>query len=185
MRVIRKLIILLIFIAIIVLMNINNIMKYFYPLKYENYIAKYSEQYKLDPLLVAAIIKTESNFKVDAKSSKDAYGLMQVTGTTADWAAEKMDIKDFKLSMLYDPEFNIKMGCWYLNELSTEFNGNLDLVLAAYNGGRGNVQKWLSEQDHSKDGKSLNYIPFKETDKYVKKVNVNYKIYKKLYGDKF
>lgn len=185
MRIIKKLIILLILIAIIVILNINTIMQYFYPLNYENYIAKYSKQYELDPLLVAAVIKTESNFDAKAKSSKNAYGLMQITATTADWAAEKMKISNFNTDMLYDPEFNINMGCWYLHELSTEFNGNIDLVLAAYNGGRGNVQKWLNDYSHSKDGKSLSYIPFKETDKYVKRVNVNYRIYKKLYKDKF
>lgn len=185
MRIIKKLIIVLIFIVIIVLLNINNIMQYFYPLKYENYIVKYSKQYGLDPLLVAAIIKTESNFNPDAKSSKNAYGLMQITDSTADWAAEKMEIQNFKPDMLYDPETNIKMGCWYLHELSTEFNGNMDVILAAYNGGRGNVQRWLNDYSHSKDGKSLSYIPFRETDKYVKRVNVNYKIYKKLYSNKF
>lgn len=44
------------------------------------------------------------------------------------------------------------MGCWYLNNLKEEFDGNMDLVLAAYNGGRGNVQKWLKDSEHSKDG---------------------------------
>jgi soluble lytic murein transglycosylase len=85
--------------------------------------------------------------------------------------------------MLNDPEFNIRIGCWYLNNLNTEFKYNTEVVLAAYNGGRGNVQKWLKSSEHSSDGKTLKYIPFKETDKYVKKVRVNYRIYKYLYGN--
>lgn len=162
-------------------MNIVNIIKLFFPLKYYNYIVKYSQTYALDPYLVSAVIKTESNFKEEARSHKNAYGLMQITPDTAEWAAEKMNIKDFNVSMLNDPEFNIKMGCWYLNNLREEFDGNIDVALAAYNGGRGNVQKWLKSSDHSADGKNLHYIPFKETDKYVKKVKVNYNIYKYLY----
>lgn len=162
-------------------MNIKNIGKHFFPLNYPEYIVKYSQKYKLDPYLVAAVIKTESNFDEGAKSNKNAYGLMQITPDTAQWAAEKMNIYNFKTQMLYNPEFNIRMGCWYLDNLKEEFKNNMELVLAAYNGGRGNVQKWLKSSEHSVDGKNLHYIPFKETDKYVKKVKVNYSIYKYLY----
>ncbi len=164
-------------------MNARNIIKFFYPLKYSECIVKYSYKYKLDPYLVSAIIKTESNFNKDAKSNKNAYGLMQITPDTAKWAAEKMNIKNFNVEMLNDADFNISMGCWYLSNLKEEFNDNMELVLAAYNGGRGNVQKWLKNSEHSSDGKNLHYIPFKETDKYVKKVKVNCNIYERLYND--
>lgn len=167
---------------IILIINLKNIVKCFFPLKYSENIIKYSQEYNLDPFLVAAVIKTESNFDEGAKSNKNAYGLMQITPDTAEWAAEKMDVNSFKTEMLYNPEFNIRMGCWYLNNLKEEFDGNTELVLAAYNGGRGNVQKWLKSAEHSADGKNLHYIPFKETDKYVKRVKVNYNIYKYLYG---
>ncbi|NMM64421.1 lytic transglycosylase domain-containing protein [Clostridium sp. P21] len=171
------------FIALIILlMNAKNIVKYFYPLKYAESIVKYSYKYDLDPYLVAAVIKTESNFNKNAKSNRNAYGLMQITPDTAEWAAEKMNVKNFKTDMLNDSDFNIKMGCWYLDNLKDEFDNNVDLVLAAYNGGRGNVQKWLKSAEHSSDGKKLQYIPFKETDKYVKKVKVNYNVYKCLYS---
>lgn len=168
-------------IIILVLVNLFYIVKLFYPLKYRENIIKYSEEYDLSPYLVAAVIKTESNFKPNAKSNKGAHGLMQITPSTAKWAAEKMKIDDYKENMLTDPEFNIRMGCWYIDNLKKEFDGDMNLVLAAYNGGRGNVQKWLSDNNHSKDGKSLYHIPFKETDEYVKKVKVNYNIYKFLY----
>lgn len=164
-------------------MNAKNIVKTFFPLKYSENIIKYSKEYNLDPFLVAAVIKTESNFDEGAKSNKNAYGLMQITPDTAEWAAEKMNINSFKTEMLYNPDFNIRMGCWYLNNLKKEFNDNNELVLAAYNGGRGNVQKWLKSAEHSVDGKNLHYIPFKETDKYIKKVKVNYNIYKYLYKE--
>lgn len=166
----------------IAFLNFKNIGRMLYPLKYENYIRAYSKEYNVDPMLVAAVIRAESNYKAEAKSSKDAYGLMQITPETAKWSAEKMKLENFKVEDLYKPETNIKIGCWYLDNLNAEFGGNTDLVLAAYNGGRGNVRKWLKESDHSKDGVNLHYIPFPETDKYVKKVKVNYNIYKYLYG---
>lgn len=155
-----------------------------YPLYYFEYISKYSGVYKLDPYLVASVIKAESNFRVDAKSHKDAHGLMQITESTAVWIAEQMKLADFDLKDLYEPEVNIKMGCWYLDNLRQEFKGDLELMLAAYNGGRGNVNNWLQDSRYSEDGKKLDYIPFKETDKYIKKIKVSYNIYKYIYPEK-
>lgn len=176
----RYFIILLILIAAV--LCVPSVARKMYPLKYSDYIMKYSRKYDLSPYIVAAVIKAESNFDTKAKSPKNAFGLMQITPATAEWAAKEMKLENFNTDMLNDPEFNINMGCWYLNNLKEEFDGNMDLVLAAYNGGRGNVQKWLNDTSHSKDGKNLHYIPFKETDKYVKRVKVNYNIYKFLYG---
>ncbi|MBV4419548.1 lytic transglycosylase domain-containing protein [Clostridium tyrobutyricum] len=170
-----------IIILIVIVLNAKNIAKSFYPLKYSSYIKEYSQRYDLDPYMVMAIIKTESGFKENVRSNKNAIGLMQITPDTAEWAAQRMTINNFNEDMLYDPEFNIKMGCWYISDLKSEFNNNMNLVLAAYNGGRGNVKKWLNNSNHSYDGKNLDYIPFKETDKYVKKVKVSYKVYKYLY----
>ena len=170
-------------ILIVILLNIKSIFKIFYPVKYENQIIKYSQKYNLEPCLVAAVIRTESNFNEKAVSHRDAKGLMQIMPDTALWIAENMQLSNFNMETLYDTEVNIAMGCWYLNNLNTEFNGDINLVLAAYNGGRGNVQKWLKDEEYSIDGKSLNLIPFEETDKYVKKVNTNYNIYLKLYGE--
>ncbi|WP_234121488.1 lytic transglycosylase domain-containing protein [Clostridium hydrogenum] len=174
-------IIIVLFIIILVL-NAKSIIKLFYPMKYSAYIYKYSAENNLDPYMVASVIRTESNFNIKAKSNKDAYGLMQMTPDTGEWVAQKMGIKNFKLDDLYNPECNIKMGCWYLRNLADEFNNDPKLYLAAYNGGRGNVQKWLNDKNHSKDGKNLHYIPYKETDRYVKKVMVDFDVYKKLYG---
>lgn len=173
--------IVIVLLVIMAVLNAKNIIKYYFPLKYSDYVVRYSKEYNLDPHFVMAVIKTESNFNPDIRSGKNAIGLMQITPETAKWAAEKMNITDFTENMLNDPEFNIKMGCWYLNDLNTEFNGDMKLVLAAYNGGRGNVQKWLKNSEHSMDGQSLQYIPFKETDKYIKKVEVSYKVYRYLY----
>ncbi|MEG2290868.1 MAG: lytic transglycosylase domain-containing protein [Clostridium sp.] len=154
--------------------------KYFFPYKYSEYINSFSEEYNIDPLLVLSVIKTESNFDENAISNRDAKGLMQIMDKTGEWAAEEIGINYFLPNMLFNPEINIRIGCWYLANLETEFI-DLDLVIAAYNGGSGNVNKWLGDTTYSKDGKKLDYIPFKETKKYVDKVNTNYNIYKYLY----
>lgn len=180
-KIIKILSLILLFIIVI---NIKSIFKSFYPVKYENNIVKYSQRYNINPCLVAAVIRAESNFNEKAVSHRGAYGLMQIMPDTAVWIAQKMELKDFKVENLYDTEVNIAMGCWYIDNLNSEFNGDIDLVLAAYNGGRGNVQKWLKNREYSEDGKKLNNIPFEETDKYVKKVKTNYNIYLKLYGDR-
>lgn len=160
-----------------------NLIKTIYPLKYENTISRYAMEYGLDLHLIAAIIKVESNYDRLAISNKGAIGLMQIKPSTGKWIAEQIGIKDFDEEMLYEPEINIKMGCWYLNYLMRYYKGNVQLALAAYNGGLGNVNKWLMNKDYSDDGTSLKSTPFEETNAYMKKINRTYNIYKRLYSN--
>lgn len=179
-----------IIVAIIVVFLIMTILfaddaaRVIYPLKYRDLIRKYSERYNLDPYLVLAVIKAESGFRHTAVSRKNARGLMQITEGTGKWSAEKIGLKDFTADMLFDPEININIGCWYLSRLYGEF-GDTDLALAAYNAGSGNVSKWLNDRELSSTGRTLDRIPFKETEKYLKKVRNSYLIYKKLYENEF
>lgn len=154
-----------------------------YPLYYKDYIGKYSEENDLDPYLVASIIKVESGYDKKALSPKDARGLMQITENTARWGSEELGIDAYENKILYEPQKNIEIGTWYLKKLREEFGDNRELILAAYNGGSGNVNKWLNDEKYSKDGESLENIPFKETRNYVEKVERNYKAYKKIYKD--
>lgn len=155
----------------------------FFPYKYREYVDRYSSQYNLDPLLVLAVIKTESKFDDDAHSHKNAVGLMQITVETGEWAAKEMGYTTFAKEDLYDIEYNIRMGCWYLRRLNDTFNNDLILTIAAYNAGPNNVQSWLDNSKYSSDGKCIDYIPFGETKKYVDKVNTYYRIYEYLYND--
>lgn len=179
-----KVFFLIIFGLIITFFVFNNLLRMMYPIKYYSYIEKYSAMYDLDKYLVMSVIKVESNFNEKATSVKDARGLMQITPSTGNWIAEQMNLVEFSPDKLYDQEQNIFMGCWYLDNLRKEFDDNYMLILSAYNAGRGNVNKWLQNPEFSKDGKNLDYIPFKETELYIKKINLNYNIYKALYGDK-
>lgn len=155
-----------------------------YPIKYKDAIRQYSAEYGVDPYLVLAIIRVESNFNKDAVSPKMARGLMQITEKTGNWGASELKMESYSSERLFDPETNISIGCWYLSVLFNEFK-DTDLVLAAYNGGSGNVNQWLRDSRLSSSGKSLDRIPYKETEKYVEKVNNSYRIYKRLYENKF
>ncbi|MGL4911359.1 MAG: lytic transglycosylase domain-containing protein [Romboutsia sp.] len=160
------------------LIEIGVIHKLIYPRKYSEHVIKYAKEFNLEENLVYSVIKAESKFREDAVSYKGAKGLMQISDITRDWAIKELGLEDIDI---FNPEMNIKIGCWYLNKLFKEF-GNLDLVIAAYNGGSGNVNKWLKNNEFSKDGKKLHLIPFKETSNYVEKVRKNYESYNKIYG---
>ena len=150
-----------------VIFNVNKALK-FYPV-----IEQYSLQYKVDPLLITAIMKVESNFNPDAKSKKGAIGLMQLMPSTAKEVAEKyLNIQSFKEQDLYNSEQNIKLGVYYVKILSDMFNNNLNLVLASYNAGLGNVQKW--QQENPIIEYDPEEMPFKETKNYVSKINKIY-----------
>ena len=176
----KKIILVLISITIILLGTTYGVKKYIFAYKYEEYVNKYSEMYDLDPLLVLSVIKTESKFNETAQSKKGAKGLMQIMDDTGAWAAEEVGIKGFTPNMLYSPEINIQLGCWYLDNLLDQFE-DLSLALTAYNGGSGNVTKWLQDPKYSKTGEQLEHIPFPETKKYVDKVTTNFSVYKYLY----
>lgn len=156
-------------------------MRAIYPVKYWDYVSEYSEQNGLDPYLVLAVIKVESNFNPDAISPKQARGLMQISEKTGQWGAKSLKLKDYSTESLYDPGKNIAIGCWYLGVLNKQYGGQSDLVLAAYNGGSGNVSEWLKDRNYSSTGKSLDKIPFKETENYLKRVKDCYSVYIRLY----
>lgn len=135
----------------------------------------------MDPALILAVIRTESSWREDAVSSAGARGLMQVTSPTFDFILVKTGWADYNYEDLYSPELNIQFGSFFLSYLIDDFGGITDTALAAYNAGRGNVQKWLKDPRYSADGKNLDQIPFRETRNYVKKINAAYQMYTRLY----
>lgn len=131
------------------------------PARYEKYISKAALSHEIDPLLIKAIIRTESNFDPYAVSSKGAQGLMQLMPGTA---------KSMRVRNPFDPLQNISGGTRYLRELLNSYEGNLTLSLAAYNAGPGNV---------AKNG-PLPRIP--ETREYVRRVINHYRSYQQNTG---
>ena len=162
----------------------NIILKRIYPIKYSEYVYSYAKEYEVDPLLIFAIIKAESNFDKDVVSSSQAIGLMQLMDTTAEELARKLDIPFKAKDSLYDPELNIRLGTKYFADLLKEYKQNTLLALTAYNAGKGNLKRWIDQGTIKEDGSDIENIPYKETNNYVRKIVRDYKIYQKLYQDK-
>lgn len=173
--------ILLLIIAVVAFQNIRWIARTIYPIHYYDLIEKYSKKYKIDRYLIAAIIKNESRFNPNAVSKKNAKGLMQIAPITGEWASKKLEISNYTEDMLFQPELNIQFGVWYLNVLKQEFGDDIELIIAGYNAGNGNVIKWLNDPRYSKDGNTLHKIPYNETRVYKHKVLRDYRIYTEIY----
>ena len=120
--------------------------------QYDELIRKASGKYNVEPALVKAIIKAESNFNHRAVSRKGAKGLMQLMPATASY----LQVQDS-----FHPENNIEGGVKYVRYLLNFFNGNLPLALAAYNAGENAVVKYKG------------IPPYRETQVYVQRV-LNY-----------
>ena len=131
-----------------------------YPLRYAEYVRVHARENGLDPALLAAVIYQESKFRVDAQSSSGAIGLMQLTPSTAEGIAIRTGGSRFHTNDLYNPEINIRYGAWYLGNLFRKYHDER-LVLAAYNAGQGNVDRWRANGQP---------IQFPETRAYVQRV---------------
>lgn len=179
-KIIRRLFGIVLFLSMLTI-GLSVIISILFPIGYKDYMNSYGKEFNVDPFLIAAIINVESNYNKNAVSPKEAKGLMQIGPKTGEWGAEQLKINGYTSDMLFDPNINIRLGSWYINVLNKEFGNNLDIVLAAYNAGSGNVSKWLEDTKYSIDGINLTNIPFKETDDYVKKVRYNYRVYSVVY----
>jgi len=128
----------------------------------------------LNTNLVLSIIKQESSFNKNARSSKDAFGLMQLTFPTASEQAKKLNL-NITIEDLFNPEINIKLGINYLNYLFTIFDDK-QLVILSYNAGFNKVKNWL-EHSELKIVNGVYQTPYKETNNYINKVLTYEKIY--------
>jgi len=175
-------IILLILFLILLFLNIEQIGRKVYPFPYREQVSYYAGIYQVNPYLIAAIIKTESNFKKNAVSQSGARGLMQIMPETGQWIAKQTGEHNFDPDRLFDPETSIRLGTWYVADLQKEFHRDPILVLAAYNGGRGNVREWLDQKEWHERQTDIEMIPFPETRYFIKKVLLNHVVYTFLYS---
>lgn len=149
-----------------------------YPIKYQQQVDKASETYDLDKSLIYAVIRTESHFDPEAESHVGAVGLMQLMPESFEWL-QGLRNEELDISQLNNPDVNIDYGC-YLLRFFCDYYGSEKTAVAAYNAGFV-VGDWLKDPNCSSDGKTLDIIPYGETEQYVKKVMNAKKMYKKLY----
>ena len=159
-------------------------MRFVYMWDYQQDIITYSEKNNVDPFLIAAIIKNESNFKHKAVSGVGAVGLMQIMPETGRWIAEQMGLENYHDDDLYLTKTNIRMGCWYIGELDHEFKHNLALVMIAYNAGRGQTRQWMEKNGWDYSFNDVKAIPYPDTREYVIKVLHDRDKYYLLYKNK-
>ena len=151
-----------------------------YPLYYEDAIRERALEYEIDPLLVLAMIREESRFNSWDESVAGARGLMQIIFSTGEWIAQKINLEEFNDEVLFDPEINIDLGCWYINYLKERFLNDSILVISGYNAGPGTTSKWLEQYDRSDLDNFVENIPYAETREHIKKVVKSYHMYKRL-----
>ena len=138
-----------------------------YPQRYTELVEREAAEFDLEPNL--------------ARSHADAMGLMQLTQETFDWILSLYPTEDGS-GDIWDPGDNIHCGCALLRLLLDQY-GTVEVALAAYNAGMGNVSGWLESGDYSHDGETLHTIPYPETDSYVNMVQRAYGLYQKLYEE--
>ena len=146
----------------------------FFPTPYRETVDSAAERFGVDRALIYAVIKAESNFDPAAVSHAGAKGLAQITDGTAEYVAEMIGM-EYGSGDSFDAEKNISLSAAYLRYLLQKYGGDRRQAVAAYNAGEGNVDKWLDEDSEMKD------IPFAETKRYVRKVEMYRWIYSILY----
>ncbi len=150
-----------------------------FPFPFDKTIIKWSVDRQLNPLLVTSLIRQESRFEPQIKSSAGALGLMQVMPATGKWISEKIKVSKYSLT---NPEDNVNFGTWYLDYTHKTYNNNSMLAVASYNGGPGNVAKWVQQYGLSDLDIFVEKIPFPETKGYVEAVFGNYWNYMRIYN---
>jgi soluble lytic murein transglycosylase len=147
---------------------------------------QFNADYDIDEALVWAISRQESGFNPRAKSSAKAAGLMQLMPATASFIARDRGYRGGKKHQLFEPKLNLELGQDYIQHLLDEplVESSLVRLLAAYNGGPGNLRKWLRKVDHQDDPFLLvESMPARETRHYVKNVISNLGIYRERFGE--
>ena len=149
-----------------------------FPIPYAQTIHSWSRQRQINPLLVTSLIRQESRFEREIRSSAGAVGLMQVMPGTGDWVAKQINLTDYSLT---NPDDNVNLGTWYLDHTHEQYENDSLLAVASYNAGPGNVAKWVRRFGFSDPDVFVEQIPFPETKDYVESVFSNYWNYLRLY----
>ncbi len=154
-----------------------------YPVLYRAELLRSAKSRNVDPRFVLAIMKQESSFRADAKSSAAARGLLQLTFDTALKYNKQAGFPNLEAESLYLPAVNIAVGSQYISELKNQFGGLYEAIAASYNGGEDNAVRWLERSRPKDAGIFASEVGFAESKNYVFKVMNNYRVYRELYTE--
>jgi soluble lytic murein transglycosylase len=151
-----------------------------FPLPYEVSVRSEASRNRVDPMLIAGLIRQESAFESKAMSHVGAMGLMQVMPQTALKLSRELRVR-YARARLTDPGYNLELGSRYLANLIRDF-GTPEAALAAYNAGEDHVMEWTTGQNYQETAEFVESIPFTETREYVQIVIRNAEVYRLVYG---
>ncbi|MBE7157451.1 MAG: transglycosylase SLT domain-containing protein [Rhodospirillales bacterium] len=153
-----------------------------FPMAYRLSIERYSHNQSLDPFLVAALIRQESEFNPRVISHANAYGLMQLLPGTGRELARRFGVRRLPPVQLLLPERNLQLGTLYFHNLLDSYGGQTELALASYNAGPGRANLWRTWGPFREQAEFVEAIPFHETRNYVQVVLRNADLYRRLYS---
>jgi peptidoglycan lytic transglycosylase len=158
------------------------LLKTLYPTPYKELVMEQANLRDLDPLVMYALMRQESQFRPDALSSAGARGLAQVIPSTGEGIARQLGVTGYQASDLYLPHVAIRFGTYYLAQNLPTFDRKLLPTLAAYNAGPGNASEWLAGSALIDPDLYIERINLFETEDYLRRVYQNYGFYKLLYA---
>jgi soluble lytic murein transglycosylase len=194
----KKRVFALLFISLVCILYYSNdwLGRFIYPIHYQNEIKLATTENQIDPFLITAIMRVESNFKPDKVSSKGAIGLMQIMPNTAEWIINSwgpsVSSQDISIR-IRNPNENIQVGAMYISTLQKQFEYELArmdskedriaLAAAAYNAGPGNVSKWINDGVWDGTYEQSSLIPFGETRHFVQRTLYYYQKHERYYSE--
>jgi len=157
--------------------------RFVYPAPFRREIIEAADERSIDPRLLLSIMRQESRFRPDVKSSAAARGLMQFIPSTSRQIANELSLPNFSDEHLFDANTSILFGAQYISGLFRMFPNQPEAVAASYNGGEDNMQRWLTRSKAQSPDRYVSEIAFAETKDYVQKVMANYRMYQLLYDE--
>jgi soluble lytic murein transglycosylase len=157
--------------------SLKNQLSLRFPLAHKTLVQQYSKQYDVPEALIYAIIRQESAFRGQVISPVGAHGLMQLMPKTAQHVARREHIAYHGTRDLFSSEKNINLGTAYLSELAKRFNNNPLLMVAAYNAGPNQVNRWTKTHPIEEIDIWIDTLPWGETRNYLKSVMAFYAVY--------
>jgi soluble lytic murein transglycosylase len=160
----------------------RQILRVAFPFPYRKLVEREAQEWGIDPIMMAALIRQESAFKADVVSRAGAVGLMQVMPPTGAQLARAHGPRPFSDASLTRPEVNLHLGAAFFRDMSRRYNGDFGLVLSAYNAGPTRATRWREYPEASDPHRFTERIPIEETRGYVKSVRRNLGLYRALYA---